>query len=114
MLKNTDSERGNYTLYINYQQSGGEDFENKSFQDGETLLVDTNPVSYGNFSIQVGQGICNTITTNSTSQGSLVKVASGTYFVRGIFANVSEQIILLDQYSTSPSYRVGFDVIEKL
>ena len=114
LLKNTDSERGNYTLYINYQQSGGEDFENKSFQDGETLLVDTNPIPYGNSTIQVGQGICNTITTNSTSQGSLVKVASGTYFVRGIFANVSEQIILLDQYSTSPSYRVGFDVIEKI
>lgn len=114
LLKNTDSERGNYTLYINYQQSGGEDFENKSFQDGETLLVDTNPVSYGNFTIQVGQGICNTIATNSTSQGSLVKVASGTYFVRGIFVNVREQIILLDQYSTSPSYRVGFNVIEKI
>ena len=114
LLKDTDSERGNYTLYINYQQSGGDDFQNKVFQDGETLLVDTNPVSYGNFTIQVGQGICNTIATNSTSQSSLVKVASGTYFVRGIFANVPEQIIILDQYSTSPSYRIGFNIIEKI
>ncbi len=114
LLKNTDSERNNYTLYINYQQSGGENFENKVFQDGETLLVDSNPITYGNFSIQIGQGICNTIATNSTSQGSSVKVADGTYFVRGIFANVKEQIILLDQYSISPSYRVGFDVIENI
>jgi len=114
LLKNTDSERGNYTLYINYHQSGGENFENKLFQDGETLIVDTNPITYGNFSIQVGQGICNTIATNSTSQGSLVKVSSGTYFVRGIFANVDEQTILLGQYSTEPSYKVGLNVVEKV
>jgi hypothetical protein len=114
LLKDTDSERGNYTIYVNYHQSGGENFDSKIFEDGETLLVDTDPVVYGNFSIQVGQGLCNTISTNSNSQGSLVKVKSGSYFVRGIFANVVEQTIILGQYSTSPSYRVGFNVIENI
>jgi hypothetical protein len=114
LLKNNDSERGNYTIYVNYLQSGGDNFDVKFFQDGETLIVDNTPITYGNFSIQVGQGICNTITSKSTSQGSLVKVKSGSYFVRGIFANVNEQTIILDQYSTSPSYKVGFDVIEKV
>ena len=69
LLKNTESERGNYTLYVKYIQGGGEDFTNKRFQDGETLILQTS-LTYGNFTIQVGQGVCNTITTNSISEGS--------------------------------------------
>ncbi len=111
LLKNTESERGNYTLYLKYIESGGEDFTNRTFQNSETLLLES-PLTYGNFTIQAGQGICNTISTNAISEGSGVSVASGIYFVRGVFARVSEQIILLDQYSISPSYKVGFNVIE--
>jgi hypothetical protein len=111
LLKNTESERGNYTLYLKYLESGGEDFTNKTFQNSETLLLE-NPLTYGNFTIQVGQGVCNTISTNAISEGSGVSVASGVYFVRGIFARVSEQFIILDQYSISPSYKVGFNIIE--
>jgi hypothetical protein len=113
LLKNTDSERGNYTLYLKYLESGGEDFTTKIFQNSETLLLET-PLSYGNFTIQVGQGICNTISENCNSEGSGVSVASGIYFARGSFVRVSEQTILLDQYSILPSYKIGFDVIEKI
>ena len=113
LLKNTDSERGNYTLYLKYLQSGGEDFTNRIFQSGETLTLET-PLTYGNFTIQVGQGVCNTIATNATSESSGVSVAEGVYFVRGTFARVSEQTILLDQYSISPSYKVGFNIIEEI
>lgn len=111
LLKNTESERGNYTLYLKYFESGGEDFTNRTFQNSETLLLET-PLTYGNFTIQVGQGVCNTISTNAISEGSAASVAPGVYFVRGIFARVSEQTILLDQYSILPSYKVGFNIIE--
>ena len=113
LLKNTESERGNYTLYLKYLQSGGTDFTNRTFQSGETLTLET-PLTYGNFTIQVGQGICNTIANNAISEGSGVTVASGIYFIRGFFTRVSEQIILLDQYSITPSYKVGFNVIEEV
>jgi hypothetical protein len=113
LLKNTDSDRGNYTLYLKYITSGGENFTNKIFQSGETLTLET-PLTYGNFTIQVGQGVCNTITTNATSEGSSVLATQGIYFVRGVFARVDEQRILLDQYSIKPSYRVGFDIIEEI
>ena len=113
LLKNTDSERGNYTLYLKYLTSGGEDFTNRIFQSGETLTLET-PLTYGNFTIQVGQGVCNTISTNATSEGSGVSVAEGIYFVRGVFARVSAQTIILSQYSISPSYKVGFDIIEQV
>jgi len=113
LLKAEDSERGNNTIYVKYLQSGGEDFDTKIFSNGETLLLDT-PVSYGNTTIQVGQGFCNVLTENGLSEGSSVSVADGVYFVRGIFANVSAQTILLDQYGVNPSYKVGFEVLESV
>jgi Domain of unknown function (DUF4815) len=113
LLKNAESERGNYTLYLKYLESGGADFTNRTFQDSETLVLET-PLTYGNFTIQIGQGVCNTISTNAISEGSAVSVASGVYFVRGFFARVSSQLIILDQYSISPSYKIGFNIIEEV
>ena len=98
---------------MNILISFGYEFNNKVFSDGETLIAEKE-ISYANFSIQIGQGVCNTISTNSTSAGSSVNIASGIYFVRGIFARVASQRILLDQYSTNPSYKVGFNVIESI
>ena len=113
ILDNLDSERGNYTLYLQYLESGGANFSDKVFSDGETLIAEKE-VSYGNFTIPIGQGVCNTISTNATSGGSSVKVASGIYFVRGTFVKVKEQRIILDQYGVNPTYKVGFNVIEKI
>jgi hypothetical protein len=112
VLSNINSERNNYTLYVKYLESGGSNFENKIFQDGETLVLESS-LSYGelSFSIPAGQGVANVI---RTSRASGVSIASGIYFVRGIFARVSPQFILLDQYSLNPSYKVGFNVIESI
>ena len=41
-------------------------------------------------------------------------ITEGTYFIRGYFVRVAEQMILLDQYGTLPSYRVGLDIIESI
>jgi hypothetical protein len=114
ILRNNESERKNYTLYVRYIGSGGVNFTNKVFQDGEILVTNTNILYGSKFVIPSGQGICNAIFTNSTSKGSLVSVQEGVYFVRGIFARVEKQILLLDQYGTQPSYKVGFDIIESV
>ena len=113
LLSNIDSEKGNYTLYLNYLQSGGADFTSQVFLDGETLLLEE-PLTYGNLTIQSGQGVCNTISTNASSSGSSIAIREGIYFIRGFFAKVLEQRILLDQYGTQPSYKVGFNVIERI
>jgi hypothetical protein len=107
------SERNNYTLYVQYLESGGAEFENKVFFDGEPLITENN-ITYSGITIQSGQEICSTIASNATSDGSAVNIASGIYFVRGIFAKVNQQRILLDQYGTKPSYKVGFNIIERI
>ena len=113
VLDKNFSEKNNYTLYVQYLESGGAEFENKVFFDGESLITET-PITYSGITIQSGQQICNTIASNSTSDGSAVNVASGVYFVRGIFAKVKDQRILLDQYGTEPTYKVGFNIVEKI
>ena len=99
------SERGNYTLYVQYLESGGPDFENKIFISGESIITE-NAITYSGITIQAGQEIAQTIPANATSDGSSVNIASGIYFVRGVFAKVNNQRILLDQYGTTPTYRV--------
>jgi hypothetical protein len=109
----SQSERNSFTLYVIYLESGGSDFSNKTFVDGETLRLESN-LTYGNFTLQAGQGAFNTIASNSNSLGSSVKIASGVYFVRGVFAKVNEQRLLLDQYGSTPSYKVGFNIVESI
>lgn len=114
ILNNIDSIRGTHTLYVRFKSSGGQNFDRKTFDNAETLILVNDTVSYGNFVIQSGQGLCNTIASNSVSQGSFVSLDSGVYFVRGIFARVEAQNLLLDQYGTEPSYKVGFEIQENL
>lgn len=113
VLTDLESDRNNYTLYVKFLESGGSDFETKIFSNGETLILE-NSLTYSNFTIQPGQGVVNTISSNAVSQGSSVSVAEGIYFVRGYFVKVWPQTIILDQYGTSPSYKVGFNVIESI
>jgi hypothetical protein len=116
LIDNVESERNNFTLYVKYLESGGEDLTIKRFQDGETL-VPTTAISYGEsnkFVIQANQGICNTISLNSTDEGSAIFITEGVCYTRGIFVNVSPQILVLSQYDTVPNYKVGFDIVERI
>jgi hypothetical protein len=111
LLNQSDSEKNNFTLYVKYLQSGGENFDVKIFSNSETLLLQ-NSITYGNTTIQSGQGFANTLVQDASGEGTAVSVASGVYFVRGTFVRVHDQTILLDQYGINPSYKVGFDVLE--
>ncbi|MGA1048366.1 MAG: DUF4815 domain-containing protein [Minisyncoccia bacterium] len=106
LIDNIESERNNFTLYVKYLESGGEDLSIKRFQNGETL-VSTTPISYGEsnkFIIQANQGICNTIALNATGEGSAVSITEGVCYTRGTFDNDSHQKLILSQYSTTPNY----------
>jgi hypothetical protein len=113
ILTNTDSVNNNFTLYLRYLQSGGDNFTTQTFFDGETLLLEE-PLTYGRFTIQSGQGVCNTISTNASAYGSSARIKEGIYFIRGYFAQVKEQSIYLDQYSITPSYKIGLEISERV
>jgi len=102
----------NLTIYVKYSDSGS-DYITETFQDGESLFASEN-VTYGNTTINAGTPFATLIGQNATSTGSAASIDNGVYFVRGIFANVSKQTLVLDYYSNTPSYRVGLKIEERI
>ena len=109
-LKEEDSIRNTLTLYIKYEQSGTDEVTDV-FQDGESLLTGVNIV-YGASVIAANEPFANTLASDANAIGSAFSVSEGVYFIRGTFAQVATETLLLDQYGSTPSYRVGFNVEE--
>jgi hypothetical protein len=111
-----DSENGNITLYINYLGSSTTNNQTQTFFDAETLTCNEVIISglLGNTNIPVGSAFASTIATNAAATGSAFSVDNGVYFIRGNFINVSRETLILDQYSNTPSYRIGFFVDEEV
>ena len=116
VLPAADSERGNLTLYIAYQGSARTDNNTQTFTDGESLTCNQSLSSglLGNAIIPAGTPFANTIPANSTATGSVFQIENGIYFIRGYFVNVNKESLVLDQYSNTPSYRIGLFVSEEI
>ena len=112
-ITNRESTRGAYTLYIKYQSSSDTDFSRKTFADGENLLLEED-LNYSLSSIRSGASFATTLISNATATGAAAKIASGVYFIRGFFVTVSDSTVILDQYSNTPSYRIGLLITEEL
>ena len=114
ILDSTDSVRDNLTLYIRYDSSSLGN-ENSVIQNGELLAANIDIVSGPENStfIPSGESFAGAISTNATSKGSSFSISEGVYFVRGTFVNVPTQTILLDQYSNTPTGRIGLRVLEE-
>jgi hypothetical protein len=100
------------TLYVKYIDSDN-DFNFNPFQDGESLISNESVV-YGNTTITSGTPFASLISTDASSIGSAASIDDGIYFVRGTFANVTKETIILDYYTNTPSYRVGLKVSEEI
>ena len=111
ILSKEDSDRGNITLYIKYEKSG-DDFATEKFEDGESLSANTDIV-FGASVISANEPFANTLAFGATATGSAMSIGEGVYFIRGTFAQVQSETLILDQYSGTPSYRIGFDVQEE-
>jgi hypothetical protein len=111
-----DSERGNLTLYINYLNSNTQNNATQEFSDGESLICDTTITSglLGNTSIAIGQPFGVTLANNASAEGSSFTISEGIYFIRGRFINVDTETIILNQYDSRPSYRVGLFINEEI
>ena len=111
-----DSERGNLTLYVSYLGSSTTNNQTQTFFDAETLTCNEVIISglLGNTNIPVGSAFASTIQNNAAATGSAFQIDNGVYFIRGNFVNVSRETLILDQYSNTPSYRVGFFINEEI
>jgi hypothetical protein len=111
-----DSERGNLTLYINYLNSSLENNSTQTFSDGENITCNTTIESglLGNSSISAGTPFATTLVSNAAQTGSSFQIQEGIYFIHGNFVNVKTELIILDQYTTIPSYRIGLFVNEEI
>ena len=112
VLDSTESEQGFVTLYVKYLNSNPNS-EYQVFQPGESLITNSN-IIYGSTLIQAGSTFANTVSTSASFKASAATINDGVYFVRGNFVSVEKQTVILDQYSNSPSVRVGLLVNETI
>ena len=102
----------NITIFIKYQQSGTNG-ESGAFPDGEILVLEE-PLTYGNTTLTIGETILTLVSEDATATGCAFGVNEGVYFMRGSFVDVQSSLIILEPYSTLPSYRVGFNISEEI
>ena len=100
------------TIYVKYIDSDN-NFTFNQFEDGESLSATEN-VEYGNTTITAGTPFASLISSDATSIGSAASISNGIYFVRGYFVKVTDETIILDNYTNTPSYRVGLKVDETI
>ena len=112
-LRSDQSERGNVTLYISYIGSSTVDNTNTVFEAGELLTLDQT-VNFGGRIISTGEPFASTIPINPNSVASAFSITNGVYFAKGQFIAVKDETILLDQYSSTPSYRIGLLLREEI
>ena len=112
-ITNEESERGNYTLYLNYQNSSSTDAATSTFLDGEVLLTNT-AITYATTFISAGEGFAVANPQQAAIVGSAFTLSAGVFFLRGYFVDVDDYILLLSQYGNTPSARVGLNVLEEI
>ena len=111
VLRSSESDRNNASLYVSYISSSANN-SSQTFNDGENLLTESG-LQTSNVIFIPNENFATTIAQNASSTASSFTVQDGVYFLRGTFVNVATQTIILDQYSNTPSYRIGFNIIEE-
>jgi len=85
------------TLYVKYTATGTNNSD-IVFSDSETITSDADtPV---------------TAVVDTTATGCAAEIQSGVYYINGFQVQVDNQVLILDKYTNTPSYRVGLTVTE--
>jgi hypothetical protein len=111
-ITDTESIDGFDTLYVKYK-SAGIDPNVKTFIDGENLIT-LSDIDYSLTKISANSSFAKCINSNATKIGSSASINEGVYFIRGYFIKVQKETIILDQYSNTPSYRIGLLINEEI
>ena len=88
------------TIWVKYTNSGT-DSATQTYASGEILTSNT---GYS----------ANSIASSATGTGSAVTINEGVIFAKDHFVKVSKQTLILDKYSNSPSYKIGYNLTESI
>jgi len=88
------------TLFVKYTKTGTNN-TSTSFTTGETVNA-----------VNTVDSTAQSIVVSAVATGSAANIAEGVYYINGFFVQVSEQTLLLDKYTNTPSYRVGVEITE--
>ena len=97
------------TLFVKYISSNTTDNTTRTFTNDEEISADR-PISSYAADIASSQ----LQATGATVTGSSASITEGIFFVRGFMTRVTAQTIILDKYTNTPSYRIGFNITETL
>ena len=111
-LTSEQSEKSKTTLYIKYISAGNANTSG-TFADDEIILAQDS-FSIGTTVIQANTDFAKCVSQSTSYVGSSAKITEGVYFAKGHFVKVLEQEIVLDQFSTTPSYKVGLQILEEI
>ena len=92
------------TLFIKYLDGGTSGFSSV-FADNESIAPED--VALTGMNVQ-------STPTLSTGMSSSASVGEGVYYVNGYFVLCESQTIILDKYTNTPTYSIGFNIVEKL
>jgi len=87
------------TIFVKYSKTGSNN-STLTFSDSETI-TGTNSDSVSLSAV-----------VNTTATGSAAGVQAGVYYINGFFVQVDSSTLILDKYTDTPSYRIGFTVTE--
>ena len=99
-------------FFVRYLNSG-DNTTTKTFSNSDILtnLAGTNlagnDIAAGTYTVQAA-------TSASTGTGSIATIKQGVYYIKGNFVLVPEQIIILDKFTNTPSYRIGLKTTESI
>ena len=111
-LTSEQSEKSKTTLYVKYISAGTANTSG-TFADDEIILAQDS-FSIGTTVIQANTDFAKCVSQSASYVGSSAKITEGVYFAKGHFVKVLEQEIVLDQFSTTPSYKVGLQILEEI
>ena len=106
------------TLYVKYEDSGDtgvvQQFSPNEiftcFNEDNTTTKNTQLSADQTLELtaQISEG------NDAVGTGSAIRVHEGVYFVNGFFVKNIQQTLILEKYSPTPTYRIGFEISENI
>lgn len=95
-----------------YPQTRAKVIQTYSTDATSTLLVRViaGPGFAAGETIQAGTSYATILNSSYTGTGSVAEINSGVFYIDGYFVQIAGQSIVLDAYSTTPTFKVGLEI----